>query len=106
MELSKQQISFILDNFFTGAPRTIGEKLLKNGTCIVAGKDKVAFGGAWNFVDAPTEEDTVDCLRHTLDKISFLSSSFFKDTVETAIEELNKDKKTVEEKIQELSELL
>lgn len=99
-KLTESQINFILDKFFItelyAGARNIGEKLLTNGFCIVAGKTQIHFAPISQFIHTENANEFIDCLKYTLDLEGFLKSQFFKSKVQSHIAKFKREKEKLQ----------
>lgn len=84
-KLTENQITY-LKRFFEDEHNNVADKLLRNGKCVVAGEGKLWWGGIGNFIRNTDAEDFVDCTQLNFDVDEFLSSQWFKGTVQSHIE--------------------
>lgn len=108
-QLTKLQKEFILDYFFINSKypgwRNIGEKLLTEGECIVAGEDCIWIGGIGNFIKTKKEDGLIGCLRYKFDLYMFLSSPFYKEVYEEHIKDLEFQRNRIASEIEELKQI-
>lgn len=112
-KLNAAQKNFILNFFFPSVEyagwRSIGEKLLDTGKCIVAGETSIYRGGIGNFISVEPAEGTVGCSLYTFDVDNFLLSQLYIQTkdayVEESLSELEFKKGKLEEEIKMLKEI-
>lgn len=82
-KLTNGQKEFLLEYFFANGSycgwRNIAEKLLDNGSCVVAGKTCIWHGGIGNFIMTCKGDNLVDCLRYDFDLERFLKSNYYID---------------------------
>ena len=112
-KLNAAQKNYILDFFFPTVDflgwRTVGEKLLDTGKCIVAGETCIWLGGIGNFITVDPAEGAVGCSLYTFDIDDFLSSQLYIHTknayVEERLSELEFMKKKLEEEIKMVKEI-
>lgn len=83
-KLTENQITY-LKRFFEDEHNNVADKLLRNGKCVVAGDGKLWHGGIQNFITITDAEDSVDCSQLNFDVDEFLSSQWFKGTVQSHI---------------------
>lgn len=83
-KLTENQIKY-LKMFFGNEHSNVADKLLRNGKCVVAGDGKLWHGGIGNFIRNTDAEDFVDCTQLNFDVDVFLSSQWFKGTVQSHI---------------------
>lgn len=91
MKLTGEQIDFIKEYFFKREDlacwESIVDKLLKDGSCIVAGTGKLWYGGVGNFIQRTPAENAVDCSLLTFQREEFLASEYFRSHLEFFIED-------------------
>jgi len=79
--MTDNQKQFIKEYFFKNENYAgwegIADALLDNGEVIIAGSDKLWWGGIGNFIKISTAEGMVGCSILKFDKESFLESSWF-----------------------------
>lgn len=106
--LTSNQKEFIL-NFFEekNCPgwKTIAEKLLSAGQCIVAGEDRIWNGGIGNFIKVDPAKDSYKCSVYTFDLESFLSSEWFEQAKDFEILTLNAKIEISKSKLEDISKL-
>lgn len=102
-KLTKHQANFIVNNFFIDSrypgSRSIGEKLVENGKCIVAGTKSIYVGGIGNFIKTKEADDCVDCLEYTFDINMFLSSKWYKETQDLFLNDLGSEIKRLKQEV-------
>lgn len=90
--MTGEQIQFIKNNFFKNEEyagwEAIANKLLKDGRCIIAGHNKIWYGGIGNFIKCAPAENAIECSLLTFDKESFLQSAWFKEQADSHIKAL------------------
>lgn len=90
--MTGEQIQFIKNNFFKNEEyagwEAIANKLLKDGRCIIAGHNKIWYGGIGNFIKCAPAENAIECSLLTFDKESFLHSKWFQEQAESYIKRL------------------
>ena len=95
MKLTESQIKFILSTFFEldnyPGSKSIGEKLINNGSCIVVGNECIWKGGVGNFIQTKKTTDAIGCIEYNFDLDTFLSSNWFKEMKDLYIEELSEE---------------
>lgn len=83
MTITEKQVNFLLENFFKNERypgwKNIADKLIRDGQCIIAGTDKLWYGGVGNFIDIKEAPGTVGCSLLTFKKDVFLKSINFTD---------------------------
>jgi hypothetical protein len=85
-KLTESQIKY-LKSFFLNEYPEISDKLLRNGKCVVAGKSKLWWGGIGNFIHNTDAEDFVECTQLNFDVDEFLSSEWFKESLQNYIQD-------------------
>lgn len=83
----------------------IGQTLIEKGKCLVAGDECIWRGGIGNFVICNKAEDAVGVLEYTFDLGTFLSSVWFRENTQHAIDGLNGKLKVMTLELNELVEL-
>ena len=101
--LTDNQFTFLLDTFFVthefAGCRNIGEKLLKNGRCIVAGDGTNLWcGGIGNYIETGETDEAVDCVLLTFDLDVFLKSQLYVQTKAAYMEDLGRQRKDADDK--------
>lgn len=94
MKLTDFQVEYLCNNFFGSQEHAgalnIGEKLLREGSCIVAGDGNIWVGYMVdNYINKETADDLIGCARLTLDLENFLRNSFVRNHLENHLNELN-----------------
>lgn len=88
-KLTDYQKEYLLEffNINQGYPgwKSIAEKLLNTGKCIVAGEDCIWKGGIGNFIKVEPEKNSFKCSVYTFCLDDFLSSEWFKQAKEFEI---------------------
>jgi hypothetical protein len=81
--MTDNQKQFIKERFFKNEEyagwSSIADTLLEKGECIIAGTDKLWYGGIGNFIKISTAEGMVGCSVLTFDKETFLKSAWFQE---------------------------
>lgn len=107
--LNEKQIEFILsffkENNFPGAV-DIARKLITNGSCIVAGKERIWKGGVGNFINIKDAENAIDCLEYTFDVEQFMKSMYFQDAVESNLANLRRELHSLQDTTMSIASLL
>lgn len=102
-ELTEIQINYLLDTLFTvqryPGSRSIGEKLLKIGHCVVAGNINIFESPIDSYIKLVGDEDFVGCVRYELDLEGFLKNGFFNNYFKAPT------KRDLEEKLQKAKEV-
>ena len=107
MEIDNYKEEFILkffkDERFAGW-KNIASKLIKTGSCIVAGENPIWVGGIGNFISIKPYKDAYNCSEFTFHKELFFNSDYFQDylkggilNISTKIEDLEREKQSLEE---------
>jgi hypothetical protein len=90
--MTGEQIEFIKKYFFKNEEyagwANIAQRLLQEGSCIVAGHSKLWSGGIGNFIKISPAENSVGCSLLTFDRDSFLQSAWFKEQAYSHIKAL------------------
>jgi len=84
--LTGNQINY-LKGFFGEDNENVANKLLTTGKCVVAGDGKLWHGGIGNFIRITDAEDFVDCKHLNFDVDEFLSSEWFKESLQNEIQD-------------------
>ncbi len=109
MKITENQKEFLLNYFFKNESfagwKNIATKLIESGSCIVAGTDCIWKGGIGNFIQIDNAEEAIDCLKYTFSLKYFLSSEWFKEIHNSYIAELAQEKRKIEEKYFEITNL-
>lgn len=104
-KLNAAQKNFILNFFFPNVEfpgwKTVGEKLLDTGKCIVAGEKCIWLGGIGNFITVEPAEGAVGCSLYTFDIDNFLSSQLYIHTKDAYVEERLSELEFMKEKLVE-----
>lgn len=117
IKITENQKNFLLKFFesdkYPGA-LSIGEKLITNGKCIVAGSNCIWKGGIGNFIklSEPIDVDVVGCVEYSFDLDYFMTSEWYKEIKEEYLKELRAEYKALclkllnkEIELEELKEL-
>lgn len=109
--LTEFQKEFLLTNFFKNSEfenwKSIGYKLLTNGTCIIAGTKRPWSGGVGNFIDIELAENTIGCSLCTFNAELFFRSAWYVSTMgETLYPEILELKHRVTRECSEIEDLL
>jgi hypothetical protein len=108
-ELTAEQKNYLLEVFFYNDRfvgwKSIAEKLLEKGSCIVAGTECIWIGGIGNFIKVTPAEDTFGCSEYKFDLEYFLQSEWFKETKENSLTRLNRKVVELQTRYEELSNL-
>jgi hypothetical protein len=111
MNLTNEQINFIIDNFFyipDITARLITETLLINGSVII-GRDTIDYfvTSSVNFlIEKKIVENSYYCSQYFFDINKFLSSEYFKNKVDNLIKEKQNRLNQNEKEINLISELM
>ena len=102
-KLTAFQKNFILNYFFVNdlhrGWKTIGEKLLEKGECVVAGTKCIWTGNIGNFITTEKNDDYYGCLVYKFDLEMFLSSKLYKHTAESYLKELKEKETEIENRL-------
>jgi hypothetical protein len=108
-QLTESQKEFILTNFFTNDRyagwKSIGEKLLDKGKCIVSGTECIWIGGIGNFINVTPAEDAVGCSDYTFDLDDFLKSAWFNEVKTNHVHDMSLKLLDLQTKYEDLCEL-
>lgn len=102
--LTQAQVDFLLqffeDDRFPGS-KSIGEKLIIQGKCIVAGTECIWKGGIGNFIKVtePSDVEVVGCVEYHFDLEYFMTSLWYKEVKENYLKILNKEYKELSLKL-------
>ena len=110
-ELTQIQKDWILDTFFEpwtirypGA-RNIGEKLIENGVCFVAGNECIFEYYVGNFIKTESNDISDGCLKYTRDLDYFMDSAYFKEVKTAYCDNLYNDISDMKKRFTEISVL-
>lgn len=110
MELTENQINFLLDIFFANPKypgwKSIATSLITKGKCTVAGDRCIWIGGVGNFITTNTAPDLFSCLEYTFNLSYFLSSEYYKSVKESYMENLKEDMDNIIAKHNEIEALI
>jgi hypothetical protein len=85
--------------------RSIAEKLISTGKCVVPGKTCIWIGLIGNFIKTSDFEEGYGCLLYSFDLEYFMSSSFFKERLKHVLEKAEKEQYAIALRVKELKEL-
>lgn len=84
-QLTENQVIFLLsffeNNEYAGW-KSLATRLIKNGSCIVAGNHNIWVGGIGNFIKTYKNDNFIDCLEYTFNLEEFLNSAWYKENAE------------------------
>jgi len=107
--MTNNQKEFLLEYFFKNQYypgwKSIANKLLNTGKCIVAGNNCIWIEGIGNFIQVEKAEDAIDCSLYTFDLKNFLNSEWFKEIHNQYINILANKKKEIENEYKEITNL-
>lgn len=89
--MDQYQINLIANTFFKPDDdkypgwKGIAEKLIATGECIVAGNDKIWYGGVGNFISTENIEEAVGCVKLKFDIDNFKKTSMYKLQIDDQI---------------------
>ena len=109
-KLTEFQKNFFLEYFFKNENfpgwKNIAIELLDKGYCVVAGQECIWKGGIGNFIKTQNDTSFINCLLYEFDLKNFISSLWYRETVSMHQSLLFSEKKEIEIKYKQTSELL
>lgn len=110
MKLKESQESFILNHFFKNDDyvgwKNIAKQLLREGKCVVAGKECIWKGGIGNFIYTTNADNLIDCVQYEFNSEDFFRSEWYKETHNQYCEELLKVRAKLEKEISDINEII
>lgn len=106
-ELTKNQIEFIVSKYFVTNvySKSIAEKLITTGKCVVYGESKIWSGGIGNYINISECEDGPDLYLYTFKFDMFFESEHYKVLTQNHLEFLNEQLEEFKLKVYEITEL-
>lgn len=110
MKITNTNKDFILDNYFYNPQfagwKNIAEKLIDQGSCVVAGDTRIWVGGIGNFIDYSTPDNFLECTKYSFDLDAFLRSNWFMEGAVLHLTELSQRKALLETDIATIEDIL